>query len=106
MRMKMVKFEETLKDLAGALVDLANSRMMVKIFVQEIPQVLNLHPHRKGKGNETEGVGLGVCRRSGLRFREVSVRGAGGVLDQQVGQASGNVSACAFWIQASVIFAD
>jgi hypothetical protein len=33
MRMKRVKFEETLKHLAGALVDLANSRMMVKIFV-------------------------------------------------------------------------
>jgi hypothetical protein len=33
MRMKMVKFEETLKDLAGALVDLANPRMVVKIFV-------------------------------------------------------------------------
>jgi len=33
MRMKMVKFEETLKHLAGALVDIANPRMMVKIFV-------------------------------------------------------------------------
>jgi hypothetical protein len=33
MRMKMIKFEETLKDLAGTLVDLANPRMMVKIFV-------------------------------------------------------------------------
>ena len=104
--MKMIKFEETLKDLAGALVDLANSRMMVKVFVQEIAQVLNFHAHRKGKGNETEGVGLGVCCGSGFRFREVSVRRAGGVLDQQISQASGNVSACAFWIQASVIFAD
>ena len=33
MRMKMIEFEETLKNLARALVDLANSRMMVKIFV-------------------------------------------------------------------------
>jgi hypothetical protein len=81
MGMKMVKFEETLKDLAGALVDLANSRMMIKVFIQEIAQILNFHTHRKGKGNETEGVGLGVCRRSGFRVREVSVRGAGGVLD-------------------------
>jgi hypothetical protein len=31
--MKMIKFEETLKDLAGALVDLANPRMMIKVFV-------------------------------------------------------------------------
>jgi hypothetical protein len=81
MWMKMIKFEETLKDLAGALVDLANSRMMVKIFVQEIPQVLNFHPHRESKGDQTEGVGLGVCCGSGFRFGEVSVRGAGGVLD-------------------------
>jgi len=106
MRMKMIKFEETLKDLAGALVDLANSRMMIKVFVQEIAQILNFHTHREGKGDEAEGVGLGVCRRSGFRFREVSVRGSGGVLDQQVSQASGNVSACTFWIEASVIFAD
>jgi hypothetical protein len=81
MRMKMVKFEETLKHLAGALVDLANPRMMIKVFVQEIPKVLNLHPHRESKGDEAEGVGLGVCCGSGFRFREVSVRGAGGVLD-------------------------
>jgi hypothetical protein len=106
MGMKMIKFEETLKDLAGALVDLANSRMMIKVFIQEIAQILNFHTHRKGKGNETEGVGLGVCRGSGFRFREVSVRGAGGVLDQQVSQASSHIPACAFWIQASVIFAD
>jgi hypothetical protein len=106
MRMKMIKFEETLKDLAGALVDLANSRMMVKIFVQEIAQVLNFHTHRESKGDEAAGVGLGVCCGSGFRFREVSVRRAGGVLDQQVGQASSHVSACTFWIETSVILAD
>ena len=104
--MKMIKFEETLKDLAGALVDFANSRMMVKIFVQEITEVLNFHAHREGKGDEAAGVGLCVSRGSGFRFGEESVRGAGGVFDQQVGQASSDISACAFGIEASVIFSD
>lgn len=106
MRMKMIKFEETLKNLAGALVDLANARILIEVFIEKIAEVLDFDAHGHGEGDEATREGLGIGGGSGFRFGEVSVRGAGRVLDQQVSQASSHVSASTFWIEASVIFAD
>ena len=106
MRMKMIKFEETLEDLAGALVDLANSRVVVKIFVEESSQVLDFDAHGQSEGDKAAGVGLGVGRRGRLSLGKARVGGAGSVLDEQIGQAAGDVAARAFGVEAGVIFAN
>ena len=66
--MKMIKFEKALQDLAGALIDLANARILVEVFVEKIAEVLDFDPHRQGEGDEATGKGLGIGGGGGFRF--------------------------------------
>ena len=78
--MGVIKFEEALQDLAGSLVDLANTWMVVKIFGKEGAKVLYFNPHGESKGQETMASGLGIGGARGGKFSKVGTGGAGGVL--------------------------
>ena len=96
MRMKMIKFEETLKNLAGALIDLANARILIEVFVEKIAEVLDFDPHGHGEGDEATGKGLGIGGGGGLGFGKEGIGGAGSVFDEKIGEATGDVAAGAF----------
>ena len=104
--MKMIKFEKALQNLAGALIDLANARILIEVFVEKIAEVLDFDPHRQGEGDEATGKGLGIGGGGGFRFGKEGVGGAGGVFDEKIGETAGDVAAGAFGIEAGVIFAD
>ena len=96
MRMKMIKFEETLKNLAGALVDLANARILIEVFVEKITEVLDFDPHGHCEGDEATGKGLGIGGGGRLGFGKEGIGGAGSVFDEKIGEATGDVAAGAF----------
>jgi hypothetical protein len=96
MRMKMIKFEETLKNLAGALVDLANARILIEVFIEKIAEVLDFDPHGHGEGDEATGKGLGIGGGGGLGFGKEGIGGAGSVFDEKIGEATGDVAPGAF----------
>ena len=96
MRMKMIKFEETLKNLAGALIDLANARILIEVFVEKIAEVLDFDPHGHGEGDEATGKGLGIGGGGGFGFGKEGIGGAGSVFDEKIGEATGDVAAGAF----------
>jgi len=104
--MKMIKFEETLKNLTGALVDVANSGMVVKVLVQKSAQILDFHAHRQSESDETAGKSLGIGGGGGPGFRQQGIGRAGGVFDKQIGQTAGDITAGAFGIEPSVVFSD
>ncbi len=106
MRMKMIKFEETLEDLAGALVDVPDSGVVVQVLMEKRAQILDFDAHRKGEGDEAAGEGLRIGGGGGLGLRQQGVGGAGGILHQEVGQAACDVSAGAFRIKPGVVFTD
>ena len=94
--MKMIKFEKALQDLAGALVDLANSRILIEVFVEKIAEVLDFDPHRQSEGDQATGKGLGIGGGGGFGFGKEGIGGAGSVFDQKIGEATGDVAAGAF----------
>jgi hypothetical protein len=79
-RVGVIKFEEALQDLAGSLIDLANTWMVVKIFGKEGAKVLDFNPHGESEGQETMASGLGIGGARGGKFGKVGSGGAGGVL--------------------------
>ena len=79
-RVGVIKFEEALQDLAGSLVDLANTWMVVKIFGKEGAKVLDFNAHGESEGQETVASGLGIGGARGSKFGQVGGGGAGGVL--------------------------
>ncbi len=78
-RVGVIKFEEALQDLAGSLVDLAKTWMVVKIFGKEGAKILDFDAHRESEGQETMASGLGVGGAGGGDFSQVGGGGAGGV---------------------------
>jgi len=96
MRMKMIKFEETLKNLAGALVDLANARILIEVFIEKIAEVLDFDPHGHGEGDEATGKGLGIGGGGGFGFGKEGIGGAGSIFDEKIGEATGDVAPGAF----------
>lgn len=48
--MGVIKFEESLQDLAGSLVDLTNPWMVIKIFGKEGAKILDFHAHGESEG--------------------------------------------------------
>lgn len=101
--MEMIKFEKTLEDVAGALVDLAHAGVVVEIFMKKVTQILYFDAHGKGEGNEASGGGLGVGGGSGMKFSEKRIGGAGGVFHEEICEATCDVAAGAFGIKASVM---
>ena len=79
-RVGVIKFEEALQDLAGALVDFANTWVVVKIFGKESAKILDFNAHRESEGQETMASGLGIGGARGGKFGKVGGGGAGGVL--------------------------
>ena len=71
MRMKVVKFKQPLEDLAGALVDLLDVGVLVKIFAEEVAEILDLHPHGQGEGDEPAAEGAGIRGGSRAGFLEI-----------------------------------
>ena len=76
----MIKFEEALQDLAGSLIDFANTWMVIKIFGKEGAKILDFNAHRESEGQETMASGLGIGGAGGGEFGQVGGGGAGGVL--------------------------
>jgi len=68
-RVGVIKFEEALQNLAGSLVDLANTWMVVKIFGKEGAKILDFNAHRESEGQETMASGLGI---GGARGSKIS----------------------------------
>jgi len=79
-RVGVIKLEEALQDLAGSLVDFANTWVVVKIFGKEGAKILDFHAHRESEGQETMASGLGIGGAGGGEFGQVGGGGAGGVL--------------------------
>ena len=79
-RVGVIKFEEALQDLAGSLVDFANTWVVVKIFGKEGAKILDFNAHRESEGQETMASGLGIGGARGGKFGKVGSGGAGGVL--------------------------
>ena len=79
-RVGVIKFEESLQDLAGPLVDLTNPWMVIKIFGKEGAKILNFNAHGESEGQETMASGLGIGGAGGGEFGQVGGGGAGGVL--------------------------
>ena len=79
-RVGVIKFEEALQDLAGSLVDFANTWVVVKIFGKEGAKILDFNAHRESEGQETMASGLGIGGAGGGEFGKVGGRGTGGVL--------------------------
>jgi hypothetical protein len=104
MRMKMIKFKETLEDLTGALVDVPNSGVVVKVLIQKSTQILDFHAHRQGESDETTRKRLGIGGGGGLGFGKEGIGGAGSVFDEKIGEATGDVAAGAFGIESGVVF--
>jgi len=67
-RVGVIKFEEALQNLAGSLVDLANTWMVVKIFGKEGAKILDFNAHRESEGQETMASGLGIGGARGSKF--------------------------------------
>ena len=78
--MGVIKFEEALQDLAGSLVDFANTWVVVKIFGKEGAKILDFNAHRESESQETMASGLGIGGAGGSKFGKVGGGGAGGVL--------------------------
>ncbi len=76
----VIKFEEALQDLAGSLVDFANTWVVVKIFGKEGAKILDFNAHRESESQETMASGLGIGGAGGSKFGQVGGGGAGGVL--------------------------
>ena len=49
-RVGVIKFEESLQDLAGSLVDLTNTWMVIKIFGKEGAKILDFYAHGESEG--------------------------------------------------------
>ena len=60
-RVGVIELKESLEDMAGPLVDLLEVGMVVEIFLEEIPQILDFDPHRQTEGDQpaTGGAGIG-----------------------------------------------
>ena len=106
MRMKMIKFEETLEDLTGALVDVPNSRVVVKVLIQKSTQVLDFYAHRQSESDKTTGKSLGIGGGGGPDFCQQGVGGAGGIFDKKIGQTAGDITAGTFGIESGVVLSD
>ena len=106
MRMKVVEFEQPLEDLTGTLIDLLDVGVLIEIFPQEVPQVLDFHPHRQGEGDQPAPEGAGIGGGGGAGLFQINNRLADGVLHQMVGQTPCNKTAGAFWIEAGVVAPD
>jgi len=78
-RVGVIKFEEALEDLAGSLVDLTNTWMVVKIFGKEGTKILDFYTHGESEGQETMASGLSIGGTGGGEFGKVGGGGAGGV---------------------------
>ena len=78
--MGVIKFEEALQDLAGSLIDFANTWMVIKILRKEGAKILDFNAHRESEGQETMASGLGIGGAGGGEFGQVGGGGAGGVL--------------------------
>ena len=78
--MGVIKFEEALQDLAGSLIDFANTWMVIKILRKEGAKILDFNAHRESEGKETIASGLGIGGAGGGEFGQVGGGGAGGVL--------------------------
>ena len=76
----VIKFEKALEDLAGPLIDLTNTWMVVKIFGKEGTKILDFYTHGEGEGEEATASGLGISGTGGGEFGQVGGGGAGGVL--------------------------
>ncbi len=79
-RVGVIKFEEALQDLAGSLVDFANTWVVVKIFGKEGAKILDFNAHRESESQETMASSLGIGGARGSKFGQVGGGGAGGVL--------------------------
>jgi hypothetical protein len=79
-RVGVIKFEEALQDLAGSLVDFANTWVVVKIFGKEGAKILDFNAHRESESQETMASGLGIGGAGGGELGQVGGGGAGGVL--------------------------
>ena len=106
MRMKVVEFKQPLEDLAGALVDLLDVGVLVKVFAEEIPEILDLHPHRQGEGDQPTPEGAGIGSGGGTRLLQIDDGLTHGVLDQVVGQTAGDEAPGALGIEPGVVAAD
>jgi len=104
--MGMIEFEESLEYLAGALVDLANAWVVVKIFRKEGAEVLDFDAHGQGEGEEATAGGLGISGAGGGEFAQIGGGGAGGVLHEVIGEAAGHEAAGTLGIKAGIIFAN
>ena len=102
----VIEFEESLEDLAGALVDFANARVVVKIFGKEGAEVLDFDAHGQGKGEQAATGGLGIGGAGGGEFAQIGSGGAGGVLHEVIGEAAGYEAASTLGIKAGIIFAN
>lgn len=102
----MIKFEESLEDLAGALVDFANARVVVEVFGKKGAEVLDFDAHGQGKGEQAATGGLGIGGAGGGEFAQIGSGGAGGVLHEVIGEAAGDEAASTLGIEAGIIFAN